>query len=400
MSQATAIRPDLEFAQEVVASGGEDLRKCYQCATCSVICELSPEERPFPRKEMIWAQWGLKSRLFSDPDIWLCHNCNDCSVHCPRGARPGDVLAALRKHAVAHYSLPGFLADWINRPAMLPLMALIPALLLALAITVRDPIASAFGLATHHGEGMQYANLIPHWLLIGFFSFFLGLAVLLACVGALRFWKAMKDADRDTPQHRTVGSKSILSSLVAVAREILTHRRFGKCKTLISRKQAHLTAFYGFLALFLVSGWAVIVLYIINPLAESPLTYPFPFLDPAKLVANMGALALVVGCTIAIRDRLKNDTRSGKSTDFDWIFLWILFLVGLTGIITEAMRYAQAQTAGYIIYFIHLILAFMLLIYLPYSKFAHLVYRTVALVYSEYSGRGDGNSEGKTVQAG
>lgn len=396
MSEVTAIQPDLEFTQEIVDSGGEDVRKCFQCATCSVVCDLSPEERPFPRKEMIWTQWGLKDRLFSDPDIWLCHNCNDCSVHCPRGARPGDVLAALRKQAVSHYSQPAFLAAWVNRPSMLPLLALIPALLLALAITLRDPLASAFGLATHHGEGMQYANLFPHWLLIGFFSFFLGLAVLLAGAGALRFWKAMKAADQAV--NPDVNTKSLGASLLVVVKDIFTHQRFGKCTTLLSRRQAHLTAFYGFLALFLVSGWAVIVLYVINPVVESPLPYPFPFLDPAKLVANVGALALVVGCVIAIRDRLKDDSKVGKSTDFDWMFLWLLFLVGVTGILTEALRYAQAQTPGYIIYFIHLILAFMLLIYLPYSKFAHLVYRTVALVYAEYSGRGVGDRSAQAVQ--
>jgi len=324
MSEATAIQPDLEFAQEIVDSGGEDVRKCFQCATCSVVCALSPEERPFPRKEMIWTQWGLKDRLFSDPDIWLCHNCNDCSVHCPRGAHPGDVLATLRKLAVAHYSVPGFLAGWVTRPAMLPLMALIPGLLLALAVILRDPIASTFGLATHHGEGMEYANLFPHWLLIGFFSFFLGLAVLLAGVGAIRFWRAMKNADRAAD--RIESTNSLGSSFITVVKDILTHQRFSKCTSLAGRRLAHLTAFYGFLALFLVSGWAVIVLYVINPLAETPLPYPFPFLDPAKLFANVGALALVVGCVIAIRDRLKDRSETGRSTDFDWMFPWLVLL--------------------------------------------------------------------------
>ena len=89
---------------------------------------------------MIWAQWGLKDRLVADPDVWLCHQCNDCSTKCPRGARPGDVLAAVRQETVQHYAVPQRFARWVNQVKYLPLMLLIPVVLLVLALLVRDPM--------------------------------------------------------------------------------------------------------------------------------------------------------------------------------------------------------------------------------------------------------------------
>ena len=76
------------------------------------------------------------------------------------------------------------------------------------------------------------------------------------------------------------------------------------------------------------------------------------------------------------------------------IFAWLLLLVGLTGFVVEVLRFTvspeavgAAQSTAYGIYFVHLVLVFGLLVYLPYSKFAHMWYRAVAMVYAEHTGR-------------
>jgi quinone-modifying oxidoreductase subunit QmoC len=116
-----------------------------------------------------------------------------------------------------------------------------------------------------------------------------------------------------------------------------------------------------------------------------------------KILANVGGVLLVFGCAKAIIDRLRDPNDAQASTAFDWMFVWLLLGVGVTGFVIEIMRFAidpemqsTAVSLAYALYFIHLVLVFQLLVYLPYSKFAHLLYRTTAMVYAEHTGRTNG----------
>jgi len=398
-----SIEPDVDFIRSLSKENGNTFKLCMQCGTCSVACGVSPDRAPFPRKEMIWAQWGLKDRLLADPDVWWCHQCNDCSTMCPRGAKPGDLLNTVRQEAVQHYAVPGFLGRLIGDKNIV-LLLLLPAILLGVALLLRDPLwNSGQGVLSYlHHEGF-YADLFPHWLLIGFYTFFWGLAMIGGIIGVLRFWQAMKAADRATGLDAS--SAGITGSWVKTIKSILVHDRFSVCTNQASRKTAHLGAFYGFAALFVVTVWAGVALYIINPMIpghDQDLLYPFAILSPWKILANLGGIALVVGCILAIQKRRSGDEDAPASSSFDWLFLILLLTVGVTGLLTEIFRYVAEPGGGkglmyaaYTVYFVHLVAVFDLLVYLPYSKLAHVLYRTVALVYAEHSGRNQ-----KILQAG
>ena len=75
------------------------------------------------------------------------------------------------------------------------------------------------------------------------------------------------------------------------------------------------------------------------------------------------------------------------STYRDWFLIGLVFGLGATGMLTELTRLADAAFLTYVIYYIHLMFVFVLFISLPFSKLAHLVYRTTAMAYNEYAGR-------------
>ena len=63
MASIPVLHTSSEFREEFFDRGGENAARCYQCATCSSVCELAPANAPFPRRQILWAQWGLKDRL-------------------------------------------------------------------------------------------------------------------------------------------------------------------------------------------------------------------------------------------------------------------------------------------------------------------------------------------------
>ncbi|RJQ52053.1 MAG: heterodisulfide reductase [Desulfobacteraceae bacterium] len=377
MPEPQVLEPDLNFIREVGALGGEDLKKCYQCATCSVACTITPENKPFPRKEMIAASWGLKDKLIKSADIWLCHNCGDCSTRCPRTAKPADVMAAARAYAVSHYAAPKALSRAVNDPKKWPILMAVPAvvfLMLGLITGLLD--------FTPEGDMIAMDHFFSTWLVD---LIFIPLSIWVVVIFALGIRNFLSDIHENAvregkTEKKTIDPKEFVLALVRSIPTILGHYRFNDCTDNRERSTPHMMVFFSFIGLFIVTNCFFVALYIL----QAP--GPYSQLNPVKWLANISGVCLIIGGLLLIRARLaKTDQISAFK---DWALLTLVLGLGATGMLTELFRLAGWAFPAYFIYFIHLMFVFALFAYLPFSKLAHLFYRTIAIAYAEYAGRG------------
>ena len=378
MAETYQVEPDVGFIKEVMALGGGDVKKCFQCATCSVACPISPDTKPFPRKEMIAASWGLKDRLVNNLDIWLCHHCGDCTTKCPRGAKPGEVLGAVRSYAIAEYAVPKAVGKAVNDPKKLPILMAIPVVVFIVLGLITGLLDFSPALGEH---GISHSQFFSTWLVDMIFVPLAIWVVVIFAMGLKRFINdihenAVMEGKTDKKEFEFIG---FIKALPRILPTILKHDKFSECSENKDRSTAHLMVFWSFVGLFIVTNIFFVVLYVFQQHG------PYSQLNPVKWLANVSGVALIIGSALMIKHRLAKKDQT--STYKDWYLLGLVLGLGVTGVLTEATRLAGLAGLTYFVYFIHLVFVFNLFAFLPFSKLAHLVYRTVAMTYNEYSNR-------------
>jgi heterodisulfide reductase subunit C len=89
------------FPAEIMAKpGGEALRDCIQCGTCSGACPMSVHMDLTPRRVIALTRAGLERDVLQSATPWLCASCYECQVRCPRDIKVTDVMYALKRRAI------------------------------------------------------------------------------------------------------------------------------------------------------------------------------------------------------------------------------------------------------------------------------------------------------------
>jgi ferredoxin len=343
---------------QVKKLGAFDITACYSCGNCSAVCPLSEGTGSFPRRMIRYALLGLEKRILSAPEPWLCYYCGECSDTCPRQAEPAALMMALRRFATRKYSL-GRAADAVYSS----LASVFTWFLLSAAALLAVLLAYNPAMNRQKVDFLSFIGLEPiHLAGIALVAF-----IVLASV--IQVWILYRNLRRGPGAAAFKAKKAGMSAWKAL-RESVVQKRFGECDNGLLRRLAHMAVSWGFMGMFLAT-------LIIAAVDFQWLRWPRWI---SLAVGSVSGLLTLLGLAYYIYLRLGRKTAVGKvSHPSDWAFLVLLLLSVLSGFVMVFFRFTNMPMAAYWTFAFHLVVVFDLLVTFPFSKFAHVIYRPVAL---------------------
>jgi nitrate reductase gamma subunit len=321
----------------------------------------------------------MKDELLGSKELWLCFNCGDCSETCPQQAEPANLMAAARCYAVAHYAPLRIGELFCRTPLLGGMIASLMVMFFGLyMVSERQAMAP---------EALRLFGFIPYEVI---HRAGLAVMILLGLVSAVTILTmATRIARTNHLSYRNFFRGSRMNGLQAfwdaVLVQSLGQKRYREdCETPENRKRwwrskwfVHAATMWGFLGLLL----ATILDYLLAALNVKATGTFVPLWYPTRLVGTLSGLLFMYGVTVLLYKRVKGVDKAHRSSrPSDWLFLVLLSLSGLTGFVIEIALYLPGAPAwSYWMFVFHVALSITLLLLLPFTKFAHAIYRTMAL---------------------
>ena len=82
--------------------GGEKIKLCIQCGTCSGSCPTSYAMDYTPREIIASLRAGQLDKVLMSNTVWLCASCYYCTVRCPSGIKLTDIMYELKRLGIEY----------------------------------------------------------------------------------------------------------------------------------------------------------------------------------------------------------------------------------------------------------------------------------------------------------
>lgn len=339
---------------------------CNACRYCEGFCAVFP---------------AMTRRLeFTQADIHylanLCHNCGAC-LHACQYAAPHEfdvnipkAMAKVRLDTYAEYAWPQAMGKLYQRNGLTLALASGGGLALFLCLTLM-----LMGNLFTAIPGGDFYKIFPHNTLALMFGSVFGFAVLALTMGVRRFWRNVSPVATPLP----LKTSAALEATANVAKLKYLDGGHGEgCNnaddqfTLWRRRFHHLT-FYGFMLCFAATGVATLFHYLLKWSA------PYPIFSLPVMLGIAGGIGLLIGPAGLLWLNLRRNPAHGDENQkpMDRGFIALLFLVSASGLALLAFR--ETSALGLMLA-IHLGLVMAFFLTMPYSKFAHGIFRSAALL--------------------
>ncbi|XOF34766.1 MAG: heterodisulfide reductase-related iron-sulfur binding cluster [Candidatus Electrothrix sp. YB6] len=353
---------DQELHKELEELGARDMELCMQCGICTASCPLSEGTNSFPRKIYRYIQLGLKDKLLTSPEPWLCYYCGECNLQCPRGAEPAETMMAARRWMITQFDWTGLSGKFYasSKWQIGGFLAVMFSVILLFLFTHGQVVTDRVALNTFAPA---------HWVHVADLILIAALTLLLLSNGFRMYSGVMQGKKYSLLQHAR--------QLPVFIVNYFTQKRWGKCDSKPDRRWLR--------HLLLFSAYVIMEILVIGYLNVFQTDIVHPFWHPTRIFGYYAAVVfmLVSGNILYSRWKVRKEKNHRYSDFSDVFFPILLFVIAVTGIMVHFFRLAGWPIATYTIYVFHVAVCVgMLCIMLPFGKLSHLLYRPLALFLS------------------
>ncbi len=340
-----------ELIDEIKKYGAFDISACFNCGNCTAVCPLSKEDASFPRKLIRAGHVGMEEKITSAIEPWHCYYCGECSATCPREAQPGEYMMALRRYLIAKYDITGlsklfYKTGWLQ--------TWLTAGLFALALWIYSRYTGDFGALAAKIE-----MAFPVYVTIALGGYILNMYrhAIVKPLGGIK--ASLK------PSH-------IIETFV----HGFTQKNFNGCEeTDLVRWGSHLLVMSGYTLTLVISN-----LHLLEPLNK----HYSPFSPVSLLVWYAGFAILVGGGLMTLRRLLKSAESSKFSHPSDWLFVVMMFLIGLSTVTTLGLNVLRGPSDPLLaqVYRVNIAIETVwIILVVPFTKWIHIFFRPLAVYF-------------------